>query len=337
MPARPPIDGLDLDGVHVLHTMGHVFDVHRDTTAAGTQHVLIVGAGYIGMELADVFTHRGLDVTVVEMRDQVLPTVDRQLAEELRATLERHGVTVATGVTVTAIERHAATLHVCADDGVTRPTDVVVIAAGVRPDTSLAETADIGLGSTGAIAVDREMRTDVPGIFAAGDCVETWHALLGQPTYLPLGTTAHKQGRIAGGNAAGHHATYAGSLGSQVVKLFDRVVARTGLLPHEAADHGYDPCTVDVTVDDHKAYYPGATPLRIRLTGDADGTLLGGQLLGHRDAEVAKRCDVIAAAIHQRLRVADLLDLDLTYTPPLSAPWDPIQQAAQAWELAGPP
>ena len=121
-------------------------------------------------------------------------------------------------------------------------------------------------------------------------------------------------------------------MGSQAVKIFDRVVARTGLRPHEAAAQGNDPTTVDVTVDDHKAYYPGATPLRIRLTADADGLLLGAQLLGHTNAEVAKRCDLIATAIHQRLTVADLLDLDLTYTPPLSAPWDPVQQVAQEWQ-----
>ena len=332
VPARPPIAGLDLDGVHVLHTMDHVLAVHADMTAASATRVLVVGAGYIGLELADAFTHRSLDVTVVEMLDQVLPTVDAELADELRATLEAHGVTVATGVTVEAIEPGGAGLRVSADDGTDRPADIVVVAAGVRPDTALAETAGVTLGINGAIIVDRRMRTDVPDVFAAGDCVETWHALLEQPTYLPLGTTAHKQGRVAGSNAAGHDATYAGSLGSQVVKIFDRVVARTGLRPQEAAEHGFDPRTVDVTTDDHKAYYPGATPLRIRLTGDADGQLLGAQLLGHRDAEVAKRCDIIATAIHQRLTVTDLLDLDLTYTPPLSAPWDPVQQAAQAWE-----
>lgn len=331
-PVRPPIDGLDIDGVHVLHTMGHVFDVHDDIAGTGATRVVVVGAGYIGLELADAFTHRGLDVTVVEMLDQVLPTVDAELAVELRESLERHGVTIATGVTVRAVESDADALRVCADDGIDRPADVVVVAAGVRPDTDLALTAGVELGTSGAIVVDRGMRTGVPGVFAAGDCVETWHALLEAPTYLPLGTTAHKQGRVAGGNAAGHAAQYAGSLGSQVVKLFDRVVARTGLRPHEAAEHGYDPRTVEVTVDDHKAYYPGATALRIRLTGDATGQLLGAQLLGYRDAEVAKRCDIVAVAMHQRLSVTDLLDLDLSYTPPLSAPSDPVQQAAQAWE-----
>lgn len=127
-----------------------------------------------------------------------------------------------------------------------------------------------------------------------------------------------------------------GRWAARAVKIFDRVVARTGLRSHEAAEHGYDPTTADVTVDDHKAYYPGATPLRIRLTADADGPVLGAQLLGHTDAEVAKRCDLIATAIHHRLTVADLLDLDLTYTPPLSAPWDPVQQVAQQWEAQHP-
>jgi NADPH-dependent 2,4-dienoyl-CoA reductase/sulfur reductase-like enzyme len=336
VPARPPIDGLDLPGVHVLHSMDHVFAVHDRLAAASTRKAVIVGAGYIGLELADAFVHRGLDqVTVVEMADQVLTTVDAELADPIRATLERHGVTVHTGVTVAAIESDGDHLRVLAADGDAHwPAELVAVAAGVRPDTALAATARVSIGEHGAIVVDRRMRTGVDGVYAAGDCVQTWHALLDKPTYLPLGTTAHKQGRVAGANAAGHDAVYVGSLGSQAVKIFDRVVARTGLRPHEAAEHGYDPRTIDVTVDDHKAYYPGATDLRIRLTGAADGRLLGVQLLGHHHAEVAKRCDIIAAAIHQRLSVADLLDLDLTYTPPLSAPWDPVQQAAQTWELA---
>ena len=334
VPARPPIAGLDLPGVHVLHSMDHVFAVHDRLTAASTRRAVIVGAGYIGLELADAFTHRGLDdVTVVEMADQVLTTVDAELAAPIRATLERHGVTVHTDVTVGAIEPDGGHLRVLAADGDDHwPADLVVVAGGVRPDTALAATAGATIGEHDAIAVDRHMRTGVDGVYAAGDCVQTWHALLDKPTYLPLGTTAHKQGRVAGANAVGHDAVYAGSLGSQAVKLLDRVVARTGLRPHEAAEHGFNARTVDITVDDHKAYYPGATDLRIRLTGAADGRLLGGQLLGHRRAEVAKRCDTIAAAIHQRLSVTDLLDLDLTYTPPLSAPWDPVQQAAQAWD-----
>jgi len=332
VPARPPIDGLDTPGVHVLHSMDNVFAVHDRITLPSTRRAIIVGAGYIGLELADAFSHRGLDVTVIEMLDQVLATIDTELAAPLQDTLTRHGVTVATGVTVHAIEPDGTQLRVISDDGGDRTADVVVVAAGVRPNTTLAQTAGAALGQRGAIVVDRHMRTDVPDIYAADDCVETWHPLLARPTYLPLGTTAHKQGRAAGANAAGSDTRYAGSLGSQAVKIFDRVVARTGLRPHEASTHGYKPCTVD----DHKAYYPGATPPRIHLTADADGLPLGAQLLAHTDAEVAKRCDVIATAIHHRLTVADLLDLDLTYTPPLSAPWDPVQQVAQEWQAQHP-
>jgi NADPH-dependent 2,4-dienoyl-CoA reductase/sulfur reductase-like enzyme len=173
------------------------FAVHGQTTRTGARRAVIVGAGYTGMELADAFAHRGVDVTVFEMLDQVLPTVDPQLADPIQATLERHGVTLATGVAVAAIEQDGARLRVCGDDGVDRQADVVIVAAGVPPDTTLAQTASVELGARGAIVVDHAMRTGVDDILAAGDCVETWHALLERPTYLPLGTTAHKQGRVA--------------------------------------------------------------------------------------------------------------------------------------------
>jgi NADPH-dependent 2,4-dienoyl-CoA reductase/sulfur reductase-like enzyme len=152
-------------------------------------------------------------------------------------------------------------------------------------------------------------------------------------TYLPLGTTAHKQGRVAGENAVGGHREYVGSLGTQVVKVFDVVAARTGLRDVEASAAGFDPFTSDRTFDDHQRYYPGGSPLRIRLTGDRrDGRLLGAQLLGHYGAEVAKRVDVYATALYHRMTIDDLSNLDLAYTPPLSSPWDPIQQAALAWD-----
>jgi NADPH-dependent 2,4-dienoyl-CoA reductase/sulfur reductase-like enzyme len=179
------------------------------------------------------------------------------------------------------------------------------------------------------------METNLPAIYAAGDCVETWHHLLGRPTYLPLGTTAHKQGRIAGENAVGGTREFAGTLGTQVVKVFDLVVARTGLRDDEAAQAGFDPFTVEVTTWDHKVYYPGAHEVRIRVTGDREtGRLLGAQMIGHVHAEVAKRIDVVATALFHGMRVEELNDLDLSYTPPVSSPWDPVQMSAQAWTRA---
>jgi NADPH-dependent 2,4-dienoyl-CoA reductase/sulfur reductase-like enzyme len=185
----------------------------------------------------------------------------------------------------------------------------------------------------GAIQVTRAMETGIPDVSAAGDCVHTHHRLLPEPTYLPLGTTAHKQGRVAGENAVGGSRLFAGSVGTQVVKVCDLVVARTGLLESEAYAVGYDPLTVELTAQDHKVYYPGARTLHLRLTADRhSGRVLGMQILGHWGSEVAKRIDIIATALYRNLQVDDLSDLDLSYTPPLGSPWDPVQMVAQSWQ-----
>jgi NADPH-dependent 2,4-dienoyl-CoA reductase/sulfur reductase-like enzyme len=175
------------------------------------------------------------------------------------------------------------------------------------------------------------MRTGVPDVYAAGDCVVTHHRLLGE-TYLPLGTTAHKQGRVAGENACGGTRDFVGSLGTQVVKIFDKAAVRTGLRDHEALAAGYDPVTIGSEADDHKAYYPGSHRIAMRFTGDrATGRLLGVQLFGHKNAEIAKRIDSAAIAIFHGMTVDAISDLDLSYTPPLGSPWDAIQAGAQSW------
>jgi NADPH-dependent 2,4-dienoyl-CoA reductase/sulfur reductase-like enzyme len=176
------------------------------------------------------------------------------------------------------------------------------------------------------------MRTNLPDVLAAGDCVETYHRLLEEPAYLPLGTTAHKQGRIAGETAVGGDRAFAGSLGTQVVKVFELAVARTGLRDPEAAQTGFHPLTVGSVQFDHKAYYPGAHQLHLRITGDrTSGQLLGAQLVGHHDAEVAKRVDIPANALFHHMTVDELSDLDLSYTPPFGSPWDAVQLAAHDW------
>ncbi len=175
------------------------------------------------------------------------------------------------------------------------------------------------------------MRTGLPHVFAAGDCVVTHHRLLGE-TYLPLGTTAHKQGRVAGENALGGSREFAGSLGTQVVKVFDHAVARTGLRDLEATGSAFDPLTVGSDADDHKAYYPGSHRISMRYTGDrATGRLLGVQLFGHKHAEIAKRVDIAATAIFNDMTMDGVNDLDLSYTPPLGSPWEAVQMGAQAW------
>ena len=331
VPVRPPIDGLELPGVHVLHTMGDTFALHQALTT-GARSAVIVGGGYIGLEMAEAFTSRGLEVTVVEQAPAVMPTVDVELGRLLGEELGRHDVQVVNDVTVKAIHHDAGGLTVVGQPDFAATADLVLVVVGVRPDTQLAVAAGVQTGARGALRVDRHMRTNLPDILAAGDCVETWHRLLQKAAYLPLGTTAHKQGRVAGETAIGGDRTFAGSLGTQVVKVFELAVARTGLRDQEAAAAGFDPVTVGSTQDDHKAYYPGAYQLHLRITGDRhSGQLLGAQLVGDHRAEVAKRIDIPANALFQHMTVDGLSDLDLSYTPPFGSPWDAIQLAAQAW------
>jgi NADPH-dependent 2,4-dienoyl-CoA reductase/sulfur reductase-like enzyme len=341
-PIQPAIDGLGgsdslggADGVHLLHSIGDTLALMRTLESRSPESALIVGAGYIGLEMAEALTARGLSVTQMEQLPEVLPTVDPELGALVHDELARHGVEVLTGTAVRQVRRAGGRLRVeaTADGGdpVTRTVDVVLVVVGVRPETQLAADAGITLGAQGAIAVDQRMRTNLPDLFAAGDCVVTYHRLLGE-SYLPLGTTAHKQGRIAGENALGGTREFAGSLGTQVVKVFDRVAARTGLRDHEAAAAGFDPLTVESQADDHKAYYPGSHPIHMRVTGDrASGRLLGVQLFGHLPSEIAKRIDIAATAIFHGMSVDAISELDLSYTPPLGSPWDAVQTAAQAW------
>jgi len=349
VPVRPPIAGLagpdalgPADGVHPLHSMGDTFAVMATLEQAAPASAVIVGGGYIGLEMADALTVRGLQVTQMEQLPEVLPTVDPELGSLVHAELAAHGAEVLTGTTVQAITRASSgqggRLYVLATaaDGsaVARTADMVLVVTGVRPETTLAAGAGATLGVKGAIAVDPGMRTNLPDVFAAGDCVITHHRLLGV-TYLPLGTTAHKQGRVAGENALGGNRAFAGRLGTQVVKVFDQAAARTGLRDHEAKAAGFDPVTVESEADDHKAYYPGSHRITMRVTGDrATGRLLGLQLFGHKHAEIAKRIDIAATAIFHGMTVDAVSDLDLSYTPPLGSPWDAVQMGAQAWVLA---
>lgn len=341
-PARAGIEGAEgqdalgaKDGVHVLHTMGDMFALGRDLERRAVRRAAIVGAGYVGLEMAEALTRRGIRVTQIQRGPEVLRTFDPDLGLLIRGELQAHGVEVRTSTSVHRLARDgepgAGRLRALGGGGFHVSADLVLLVVGVRPRTRLLAGAGATLGAGGAVRVDERMRTGLPDVFAAGDGVTTRHRLLGE-TYLPLGTTAHKQGRIAGENAVGGDASFAGVLGTQVVKVFDLVAARTGLREDEARRAGLDARSVTATPDDHKAYYPTAHPISIRLTGErASGRLLGAQLVGRYGTEVAKRADVLATAIHAGLTVPELLELDLAYTPPLAAPWDAVQATAQAW------
>lgn len=332
-PIEPHIMERKFPGVFFLHTMQDSFAVQDYLNTNNPRSAVIIGAGYIGLEMADALKHRGMEVTVVGRTQSVLATVDTVFGRMVEEELDRHGVSVALGVEAKEIGiTNDGRLRVVGTNTFEQHCDLVLVAVGVQPNVDLGVQAGIATGAKGALLVNRQMETSIPDLYAAGDCVETWHRLLNRYVYLPLGTTAHKQGRITGENVVGGHRTFEGSLGTQVVKIFSLVVARTGLRDSEAASEGFTPFTVEKKVFDHKAYYPGAQAMRVRITGDRNtGRLLGVQIMGQWGSEVSKRADIVAAALFHNMSVEDLNDLDLSYTPPLSSPWDPLQMAAQAW------
>lgn len=342
-PKLANIKGVDLartqrssSKIRVLHTMADYFAIEKDLATASIQKVAIVGSGYIGIEMAEALKKRNLDVTIFQRGAEILSTVDTDFGRIIHQTLSANAVNVITELTVSEINENDSNVEVIGlnkqQKMATYAYDLVLVVVGVQPNTELLVNAGVETGVAGSIKVDQYMRTSLPNVWAAGDLVETKHYLLGE-TYTPLGTTAHKQGRTAGFNVAGVQRAFKGSLGTQVLKAFDLVVVRTGLLTNEAIQAGFDPFTVTTAVDDHKAYFPGAQKIKIKITGDKKtGKLLGVQLIGHYGSEVAKRSDIFATAIFNDMTVAEISDLDLSYSPPVGSPWDAVQIAAQNWE-----
>ena len=339
-PVIPTIEGLSAglqtDRVFLVHTIADARALMSALSSVQATRALIIGAGYIGLELAEALTTLGVTVAQFEAREHLLATIDPTLAGQLEAELAIKGIELVTGTRVrslTANDDVTVTLSRDLSTNTTTTTgDIAIVVAGVQPETDLAVAAGARLGHAGAIWVNRRMETGIDGIFAAGDCVITHHQLLGE-SYLPLGTTAHKQGRIAGAAAVGKiDEEFRGVVGTQVVKVFDQVVARTGLTELEASTAGFEPFTITTNADDHKRYYPGARTISIRLTGDVSThRLLGIDMLGPTSAAVHKRIDVAATALQSGTSIEELIDLDLAYTPPLGTPWDALQIAATEW------
>jgi NADPH-dependent 2,4-dienoyl-CoA reductase/sulfur reductase-like enzyme len=329
-PVLPNIPGIE--HIHPLHTMSDSFRVHALVTSGRIHRAAVVGVGYIGVEMADALSHRGVEVELVGRSSSILPTVDPEIGNSILQEIEKRHVRVHTGKPIGRIRKVDEHFIVDGPDGFAIKADLIVWATGVSPASDLVRAAGVETGIRAACKVTRRMETNIPNVYAAGDCAETWHRMLEKYTWLPLGTTAHKQGRVAGENAIGGDAEFAGIVGTQVVKVFDLAIARTGLLDGDAAASGFSPATVHAKAYDHKAYYPGAAELQLRVTGDVrTGRLLGAQIAGHWKAEVAKRIDVFATALFHRMNINDINALDLSYTPPLGSPWDAVQIAAQTW------
>ncbi len=323
---RPPIGGMDLPGVFVLRELTDGEAMKRFLAEAEPRRAVLVGAGYIGMEMAEALRGRGLEVTVLEKLDQILPGFLPPIVDRVGAELARHGITVETGVSVLRIARADEHLSVVTDRG-SHATDVVLVSVGVRPSATLAESGGIALGETGAIAVDEEMRTSAPRVWAAGDCAEARHLVTGRAAWIPLGTTANKQGKLAGANAAGAHERFGGVVGSAAFKVFDLEVGRTGLGPADAARAGLESIAATSTHRSRGHAYPGSTEIATVLVAErGSGRLLGAQMVGGEG--VTGRIDVLATALTARMTVSDLEQLDLAYAPPLAPVYDPLLIAA---------
>ncbi len=323
----PPLPGHDLAGVFVLRHMQHGRQMLAFLDERRPSAAVIVGAGYIGLELAEAFTRRGLKTTVIESSDQVMSTLDGRLRERVVAELHAHGVEVLLGERVVAFEGREQIERVVTEHGRAVEAQIVCIGVGVTANAALAASAGLELGASGAISVDAEQRTSAPNVYAAGDCCEVLHRVSGRPVWLPLGQPAVRQGWIAGTNASGAQtpARYAGVVGTNAVKVFDLEVARTGLSLAEAQAVGFAATAADDETHSRAGYYPGGAKLLTRIVYDQRGRLLGAQMVGREG--VAHRIDVYAAALYAQLKVEDVNRLDLAYAPPFAPTIDPILRA----------
>jgi NADPH-dependent 2,4-dienoyl-CoA reductase/sulfur reductase-like enzyme len=325
-PVRPPLPGLELPGVFALRTVEDALAIRGWVEEQQPTRAAIIGGGYIGLEMAEALAVHGIALTLIERLPQVILTLDPDLAAHVQAELARQGVEVRLGQTLEAITGDERVREVVVG-GQRLSTELVIMAVGVRPSVELARAAGVALGPTGAVAVDDHQRTSVPHIWAAGDVAEAHHRVTGSPAWVPLGTTANKQGKVAGENLGGGDARFGGIVGTAVVKVFELEAASTGLTETRARAEGLAVQTVSATADSRAHYMPGHQDIHVKLVYE-EGTrrLLGGQLVGREG--VAKRIDIIATALHGGWTVDELAELDLAYAPPFSPVWDPILVAA---------
>jgi NADPH-dependent 2,4-dienoyl-CoA reductase/sulfur reductase-like enzyme/peroxiredoxin family protein/rhodanese-related sulfurtransferase/TusA-related sulfurtransferase len=325
-PTRPPIEGLAGPGVFTLRTMGDMDAIKKAVDAGISGGAVVIGGGYIGLEMAEALRERGAAVTLVELADQVFVALDRELAAPLHQQLTLHGVDLRLGNSVTHVRREGESLRVRLSDGEELTCGMMVVATGVRPEVKLAREAGLEIGELGGIVVDDHMRTSDPHIFAVGDAVESRHFVSQTAALIPLAGPANRQGRIAADNALGGDSTYRCTQGTAICKVFDTAVAMTGLSEKLARKLGVACEKVYVHPASHAGYYPGAAPMTLKLLFDpASGAILGAQAVGAKGVD--KRIDVIATAMRAHMTVFDLKDLELCYAPPYGSAKDPVNYA----------
>lgn len=323
-PTRPELPGIDSEHVRGVQTLDDAKVLLERARTSRCEHVAVVGGGYIGLEMAEAFVRWGAQVTVLEGGDQLMRTLDADMAGRLVGPMQKLGIDVRLGSRVAAVEPERVVL----EDGSSVDAQLVVLGMGVTPNAELGADAGVATGARGALVVDRRQRTNLDGVYAAGDCCESWHLVSGRTLHVALGTVANKQGRVAGINLGGGYATFPGVVGTAITKVCSLEVGRTGLTEVEAATASIDAAAASIDATTRAGYLPDAEPMTVKLVAErGTGRLLGGQIVGGVGS--AKRIDTVATALHARMRVDEIVDLDLAYAPPFSSAWDPIAVAAR--------
>jgi NADPH-dependent 2,4-dienoyl-CoA reductase/sulfur reductase-like enzyme/rhodanese-related sulfurtransferase len=324
---RPKIEGIELGNIFYLRS---IFDADAILEHIGSDHiekVVIAGGGYIGLEMAEALILKGKEVTIVEMAPQILTLFDEDLAGILRQYLEKKGVRIFTSEGIEALKGNGGKVTRIQTVSQEVEADAVLMSLGVRPRVDLAKQAGLRIGDTGAIWVNEKMETSVEGVYAAGDCSETTHLLTGKKVWIPLGSTANKQGRVVGANVCGGNDVFPGVLGTTIFKTFDFNVAKTGLGMKEAEEEGFRPIQAIVRGYDRAHFYPGRKESTLKVIADGKtGRILGGQAIGEGPSD--KFIDILAMALHAKMTCKELASVDLAYAPPYSPALSPIIVAA---------
>ena len=325
-PQLPGSDALDVCGVHTLQSG---LDIDKRLEAGGMKHAVIVGGGYIGLEMAEALLRRGLMVSLIDRSAEVMGTLDDDMGALVSQALRDSGVTLYLEEGLKGFETAAGKVVGVVTDKRTLPADIVILGLGVRPNAKLAEAAGIVLGEKGSIKVNNRMETSIPGIWAAGDCAESFHLVSRQPFYIALGTVANRHGRVAGINLGGGQASFPGVLGTAVTKICQMEVARTGLQEKEIQALGLEHISAVIKSRTKAGYFTGSGEITVKVLAEkGSGRLLGGQIVGAEGS--AKRIDTLATALHACMTVEEMINLDLGYAPPFSPVWDPVVTAARA-------
>jgi NADPH-dependent 2,4-dienoyl-CoA reductase/sulfur reductase-like enzyme len=328
VPLSPDLPGADAAGIYSVSTIKSGLDIRRRLDKGDIKKALIVGGGYIGLEMAEALVMNGLEVSMVSRPPQVMGTLDEEMGALVSQALRDIGVTLYLNEELTAFETTCGKVTGIITDKRTLPADIVILGLGVRPNTALAKEAGIPLGEKGSIRVNERMETGSAGIWAAGDCAESFHLVSRKPFYVALGTVANRHGRVAGINLGGGYATFPGVVGTAVTKICQVEVARTGLQEKEIRALGLEHVSAVIKSRTKAGYFPGAGEITVKVLAEkGSGRLLGGQIVGMEGS--AKRIDTLATALHAGFTVEEMINLDLGYAPPFSPVWDPVVIAAR--------